>query len=155
MGGRQRHTCGGVVGFDRQFAATTVHQHRQLHFGGATVIKQLIQHRANGAAGVEHIVEHDEVRAIDFKRELGLAPIAQAALRKVVTVHGGGDAARLAFEAQIFLQACRQPSAARGDAHQTGGGREQAAHAFEQLGVQALRVQHEVSVGTHKFSRKN
>ena len=141
LGLGQRHARGRVVGLHRQLATATVDQHRQLHAGRAAVVKEFVEHRTDGAAGVEHIVEHQDVGAVDFKRQLRLAAGRQAALRVVVAVHDRRNLAALAFEAQLALQPLGQPGAARGDAHQPRVRLAQAAHPAQQLLVQGLCVQ--------------
>jgi hypothetical protein len=109
----------GVVGLHGQFAAAAVHQHRQLDAGRPAEVEQFVEHGADGAAGVQHVVQQHDVRAVDVERQHGLrAGCRQAALREIVAVHGRGDDAGVAVQAQVLLQALGQPGAARRDAHQ-------------------------------------
>src|SRR5688572_18031024 len=57
--GRQAHARRGEVRLDRQFAPAAIHQHRQRDAGRSPIVEQLIDHGADGATGVEHVVEED------------------------------------------------------------------------------------------------
>ena len=59
------------------------------------VVEQLVDRGADGAAGVEHVVDEDDVRAFDIERNVAsaLAPLVQAALVEVVAVEGDVDGA--------------------------------------------------------------
>ena len=54
-------------GFDGQFAMAAVDQHQQLHARRAAVVEQRVERRADGAAGVQHVVHQDDVLALHAK----------------------------------------------------------------------------------------
>lgn len=56
---------GRVIGRVGQLAPAAVGQHRQFHRGRAAEIKQLVDCRAQRAAGEQHIVHQNDVAAID------------------------------------------------------------------------------------------
>ena len=90
------------------------------------------------------------MRAVDIKRQQRLAAGRQAALRKIVAVHGGRQNAAFIAQAQIFLQALNQPDTARGHAHQTrrlAAGVQVLAQAVQQVGVQRLSVEDQTGHG--------
>ena len=55
---------------------------------GTGVPVGVISSAMHRAAGVEHVVDDPQVRALDFKRQSGHATIGQASARKVIAVHG-------------------------------------------------------------------
>ena len=68
-GGRQ--VLADVVGPDRQLAVAAVDQHRQLHPRRAAVVEEHVDRRADGAAGVEHVVDDHDRAVVDREVELG------------------------------------------------------------------------------------
>ena len=92
-GGQRRSACGGEVGCDRQLAAAAVDQHGQLHAGRAAEVEQLVDHGADRAAGVEHVVEQQDVRCRRSSNGSWVAsvPRGQAARGEVVAVQRAGD----------------------------------------------------------------
>jgi len=150
--GGQSHAGGRKVGLNRKLAPSPVHQHRQLHPGRTAIVKKLIEHGADGASGVEHIVKHQDIGAVHRKGQLGLPACRQTALGIVVAVHHRRHLPGLTVQTQIPLQPLGQPGTARGDAHEAGIGLAQTAHAAQQLLVQGLCIQ---SQGTHGMFLKN
>src|SRR5712672_1526079 len=67
----RRHRKGGahVLRRDRQLSFTAVHQRRELDFSRTPVVEQLVHRRAHGAPGVEHVVDHHDVPAVDVERK--------------------------------------------------------------------------------------
>ncbi len=63
----QRHDRAEVVCLHRQFAAAAVEQHREFHPGRPAEVEDLVQRRADGAAGVEDVVDQDDVLVLDRK----------------------------------------------------------------------------------------
>src|SRR5688572_4129629 len=61
---------------DRQLAPAPVHEGGELHARRPAVVEQLVQSRPYGAAGVEHVVDQDQLAALDFERDLGALYVA-------------------------------------------------------------------------------
>ena len=68
---RGLHHAPDEAGLDGQLAMAAVDQRQQLHPRRAPVIEQRVESRADGAAGVEHIVHQDDVLALHRKGDLG------------------------------------------------------------------------------------
>src|SRR6185369_5810453 len=62
-----------VVSLDWQFAMflATIDQHCQLHPTRAAEIDQLIERRANRAAGIKHVVDQNDVAVFDVAGKVG------------------------------------------------------------------------------------
>ena len=65
------HHAADVARFDGQFAMAAVDQHQQLHARRASLIEQRVERRADGAAGIEHVVHQNHVLAGDWERDVG------------------------------------------------------------------------------------
>ena len=93
--GLQRERGADELRGDRQLAAAAVHQRGEPHARRPAVVEHLVQRRAYGAAGVEHVVDQDQVAAFDLERNLGALDVAvQAARLVIVAVEGnveGGE----------------------------------------------------------------
>ena len=76
--GGQGHAGRSGVSGHGQLAADAIDQHGQAHAGGAAIVKQLVQHGADGAARVQHVIEQKDVAAVHFKGQARLAAAAQA-----------------------------------------------------------------------------
>ena len=66
-----------VRGLDRQLAAAAVDQHGELDARGPAEVEQLVDRGAHAAAGVEHVVDEHDGRAVDVERQrraLGCRP---------------------------------------------------------------------------------
>src|SRR5690606_34410267 len=61
------HVCG-----DRQFPAAAVHQHGQQDPAGSAEVGDLVECRAHGPPGVQHVVDDHHAGAIDLGRQPGL-----------------------------------------------------------------------------------
>ena len=61
----QRHDRTDVVGLHRQLAAAAIEQHRQLHPRRPAEVEDLVERGADGAAGVEDVVDQDDVLVVD------------------------------------------------------------------------------------------
>ena len=68
---RGLHHAPDEAGLDGQLAMAAVDQHQQLHARRAAVIEQRVERRADGAAGVEHVVHQDDVLALHREGDLG------------------------------------------------------------------------------------
>ena len=119
--------------------------HGELHRRGPAVVEQLVDHRADGAAAGQHVVDQQDARAVDLERQLGgRLDAAEAALAEVVAVQRAGDGADRPVRLEVGVEALRQPGAARPDAHEHGVGRQQPVDAELELAVQLLRIQQKV-----------
>ena len=105
-------------------------------------IHQRVHGRADGAAGVEHVVDQEDVTAFDPEGQMrGVTRHGHATAREVIAVQGRRDAAMRFGAAQVMAEAFSQPSTARPHAHQRRIGLRQAAHGGEQVGVKRFGVQ--------------
>src|SRR6185312_3349716 len=59
------------VGANGQLAPAAVHEHGERDAGGAAEVRQLVERRANGAPGVEHVIHDHQVLAVDVPRNVG------------------------------------------------------------------------------------
>lgn len=90
---RQRQLRGGNGCLKGQLASAAIYQHGQLNAGRAAKVENFVQRGPNGAACVQYVINQQNMGAIHHKRQRGLLGAAQAALGKVVAVHGGRDGA--------------------------------------------------------------
>jgi len=56
---------------DRQLAPAAIGEHREAHGARPTEVEELVQGGANGAAGVKHIVDQDDVTVFDVAGKIG------------------------------------------------------------------------------------
>src|SRR5664280_39685 len=127
---------------DRQLAVAAIDENGQGDAGRTAEIVELVDGGADGAAGVEHIVDQDDAAALDLERQAGVVGArGQTALRKIVAVQGARDDACLAAQRQIALQPFGDPRATRPDADQHGVRAEQGADAGEQARVERFGVE--------------
>ncbi len=113
----QIHVPANHVGLDRQFTAAAFHQYRQHDRGWAAVIEQFIERGADGAAGVQHVVDQDDVPVIDVERQVGRLHLrVHADAGEVVAVKGNVEAAERLLQFQQCMQALRDPDTAGVDA---------------------------------------
>src|SRR6185437_393209 len=56
-------------GFDWQFAVAAVDEREQLHAARASVIEERVEGGADGASGVEHVVDQDDVASGDIEAD--------------------------------------------------------------------------------------
>ena len=54
---------------DGQLAMTAIDEHQELDAAGTAMIEEGVEGGANGAAGVEHVVDEDDVAAVDVEAE--------------------------------------------------------------------------------------
>jgi len=130
-------------------APAAVDEDQQLHARGPAVFKQRVERRADGAAGVEHVVKQQHMRVIDLKRQERLHAAGHAPFGKIIAVHGRRNDAAFALVMEVGLQAFGQPNPARSDAHQSGVGLQQGGNATAQLRVQGFGIQRQGS-GVHE-----
>ncbi len=106
--GRQRDPGDRAGGLDRQLAAAAVDQHRQGDARRPAEVVELVDRRADRPPGVEHVVDQDDVPALDLERQLGVAGAGgEAAAGEVVAVQRARDHAGLAGEAAGRAAAAR------------------------------------------------
>src|SRR5579859_6969684 len=63
------HMASDKTGLDGRLAMATVNQHQQLYSPRAAVVKESVQGSADGSAGVENIVDQNNVAAGDIKAD--------------------------------------------------------------------------------------
>ena len=69
---RDRDARADVRRLDRQLAAAAVDQHRELDRRGPAEVEQLVDRRAHAAAGVEHVVDQHDRRAVRRRTAISL-----------------------------------------------------------------------------------
>src|SRR3984957_16791480 len=117
------HMAADKAGLDGQFAMAAVDQHQQLYAPGAAMVKERVQRRANGPAGVENVVHQNDVATGNVKADgAGNHNRPNIAGRKVVAVevdieNPGIDGGLLDAANQV-TQTLRQGNSATLDTHQ-------------------------------------
>src|SRR3569623_219528 len=131
FGGCEVHVQPRHVGAHGQFAAAAVDQHRQHYAGGAAIVEDFVEGRADGAAGVEHVVDQHDVAIVHRERQLrGPHRGIEADTGEVVAVKRDVALAERFPHGEQSMEALRHPHAAAEYAdHQ----RVAYAAAFEQL----------------------
>src|SRR5919197_1304902 len=76
--------CAAVLGADRQLPTAAVGKHHERDACRSAVIEKLVHRRAYRAAGVEHVVDEEELATVDIERDLRALRIVMQALRVVV-----------------------------------------------------------------------
>jgi len=79
------------IGFERQFAMSSINQHRQLNTGGSAKIVQCVQCGASGASAKKDIVHQNDGSVIDIEGDLGRMHVGDGMLGKIVTMHADID----------------------------------------------------------------
>jgi hypothetical protein len=78
-----------VVGADGQLAVATVDEDGQPHDAGPAEVGEGVERSADGAAGVEHVVDqHDDLVVDAARRDVGVHRAAGGLAAQVVAVHG-------------------------------------------------------------------
>jgi hypothetical protein len=130
-----------VVRIDRQLAAAAVGEHRQAHRARPPEIEQLVQRGADGAAGMQHVVDQHHLAPVDGERDLAAPRLAvQADAAEVVAVQRDRERAQRHLRAQRAVQALGEPHAAGVDADEAGVLRDHAAHLRDERLDQLLRI---------------
>ncbi len=68
--GGRLHMAADKAGLDGQLAMAAVDQHQQLYAPRPAVVKKRVERRAYGAAGVENIVDQDDVAAGNIEADV-------------------------------------------------------------------------------------
>src|SRR6185503_15723216 len=69
----ERNLFADDVRLDRQFPSATIYEHGQGDPAWPAEIGQLVERGADGSAGVEHVVDDDDVHAVDIDGNARLA----------------------------------------------------------------------------------
>src|SRR5216683_121536 len=124
----QEFACGhrkrgaDVLRGDRQLPFAAVDQRRELDFSGAPIVEQLVHRRAHGAPGVENVVDHHDMPAVDVERDLrGLHLVVESSDVEIVAIEGDVERPHRRRELQLPVQTLGKPGAARADADEPGG----------------------------------
>jgi hypothetical protein len=64
------HGAADVLGFDRHFAVAAIDEDTERDALGATKIEETVHGGADGAAGVEDVVDEDQVHGVDAERNI-------------------------------------------------------------------------------------
>ena len=67
----ERHGRADIVSGKWQFSQPAIDQHGKFHARGAAKIEQFIQCRPQGAAGIEHIVDQQNMAPLYTDRHIG------------------------------------------------------------------------------------
>src|SRR5712691_252464 len=119
-GDRKRGT--DILCRDRQLPFAAVHQRRKLDFSGTPIVEQLVHRGAHGAPGVENVVDHYDMPAVDVERDLrGLHLVVESGDAEIVTIEGDVERPHRRRELQLPVQTLGKPGAARADADEPGG----------------------------------
>src|SRR5256714_6706567 len=65
------HPGAAVLRANRQLPAAAVGEHHQRDAGRPAVVEQLVHRCAHRASGIEHVVDQQELAAVDVERDLG------------------------------------------------------------------------------------
>src|SRR5438067_4721266 len=63
--------CAAVLGADRQLAAAAIGEHHERDARRPPVIEELVHRGAHRAAGIEHVVDEQQLAPVDVERNLG------------------------------------------------------------------------------------
>src|SRR6267143_378851 len=119
--GRHLDARAAVLGADRQLPAAAVGEDHQRNARRAAVVEQLVHRRAHRAAGVKHVIDQQQVPAVDVERNLGaLRVVMQPAGVIVVAVERDVHQAQRLGQPQHRVQPLREPGAARIEADHGG-----------------------------------
>src|SRR5439155_7796371 len=69
--GRHLDARAAVLGADRQLPAAAVGEDHQRNARRAAVVEQLVHRSAHRAAGVKHVIDQQQIPAVDVERNLG------------------------------------------------------------------------------------
>src|SRR5579864_8743547 len=116
---RHRERSADVLRSDGKLALAAVDQHRELDLPRSPVIEQFVHRRAHRAPRVEHVVDHHDVPAADFERNLRrLHLVMQSSRVEIVAVERDVERAHRRLEPELPVQAFGEPGAAGAYAHQ-------------------------------------
>src|SRR5882762_8922639 len=123
----QESACGhrkrgaDILRRDRQLPLAAVHQRRKLDFSGAPVVEQLVHGGAHGAPGVENVVDHHDMPAVDVERDLRrLHLVVQSGCVEIVAIERDVERPHRRRELQFPVQALGEPGAAGADTYEAG-----------------------------------
>src|SRR6266851_5470664 len=123
----QKFACGhrkrgaDVLRRDRQLPFAAVDQRRELDFSGAPIIEELVHRRAHGAPGVENVVDHHDMPAVDVERDLRrLHLVVQSGGVEIVAIERDVERPHRRRGLQFPVQALGKPGAARADTYEAG-----------------------------------
>src|SRR5262245_15243697 len=116
---RQAHAGGhldaraDVLRADRQLPGVAVGEHHQRDARRPPVVEQLVHRGAHGAAAEKHVVDQQQLRAVDVERDFGaLRIVLQPARRVIVAVESDVHQAQRRFEAEHRVKPLGEPCAA-------------------------------------------
>ncbi len=142
--GQIEEGAGSDLRADGQLAAAAIDQHRQIDARRTAEVEQLVHRCADGATGVQHVVDEQHGLIGDGHGQRGaIGAGVQTAGGEVVAVKGRRHHAVGLRQLQVGVQPLRQPGAAGIDADEQGRlglRRDSAANLREQLGVERLGV---------------
>src|SRR6266513_2975319 len=115
----QKFACGhrkrgaDILCRDRQLPFAAVDQRRQLDFSGAPIVEQLVHRGAHGAPGVQNIVDHDDMPAVDVERDLRrLHRVVESGDVEIVAIEGDVERSHRRRNLQLPVHMLGEPGAA-------------------------------------------
>ena len=117
--GRQLDRRADDAGGNRQFAAATVDQHCQVDLRGPSVVEDFVHRRAHRAAGIQNIVDQQNVAAGHVERDLRRPHRRlQSGLIEVIAIKRDVENPDRRFDVELSLQPLGEPDTAGVHAHQ-------------------------------------
>src|SRR5438876_801749 len=86
LGSRGRHVLADEIGLDRQLAMSTIDEDRKLDRAWAAIVHEGVQRGADGASGVEHVVDEDDVGAVDVPGQRSLVKLQDLSLKEIIAI---------------------------------------------------------------------
>src|SRR3954468_3820371 len=138
---RHLHLGAAMLRTDGQLALAAVREDDERDARRPAVVEELVHRRADGAAAIEHIVDEQDVRAVDIERDHGaLRIVLQAARRIVVAVERDVHQPERSLEVEHRVKALGEPRAAGVEADHRGLGADQRTQLPRELLAQLLGV---------------
>src|SRR3954469_6657587 len=133
--GRHVELRAAVLSGDGELPPAAVGEHHERDARRPTVVEKLVHRRAHGAAGIEHVVDQQQLASVDVEgnaRALGI--VVQALRVVIIAIEGDVHQAERLLEAEQAVQPLGEPGAAGVEADHRGFRRE----LRPQLGGEAL-----------------
>ncbi len=138
---RDRERRAAVLRADRQLPLAAVDERHQRDRLRPAVVEQLVHRGPDGAAGVEDVVDEEELPVGDVERNLArLHRLVEARLAVVVAVERDVEPAERDLEPELAVQALGEPGAAGVDADHPGRRRDRRLELLDQLRAKGFGV---------------
>src|SRR6266851_1309334 len=134
-------TRAAVLRADRQLPPAAVGEHDQRDARRAAIVEHLVHRRAHRAPGEEHVVDQQQLAAVDVERDLGALRVVMQALRViVVAVERDVHQPQGRRDAEPGMQPLGEPRAARVYADHRRLGADDGLQRLQQFLAEALGV---------------